>query len=283
MKRGQPQHSQTLISFVQCLFVAVMTLAISSHAFGQSRSPSPTPTPPPQTPEQKFNSARSRFAQSQQLVKTTWTAVKQSRERLGKSHEAYAQVMDQLRQENAEDPLLQAAGAQIIESRAALEVQRQRALSELRLNFSFNRLQSQQRETAQRLDELMKARQRASEKRLPFDPQLQAEIGQLSLSVLKLNDDVATMEDELLDNHEGYQEASQAMDQALEEAAQAVQTSRELREGNPRRQAAIKDLQTALAQAAASGKAYAEARRQRQQAAVALALSQKELEAARRR
>lgn len=265
-----------------CVFLA-LGFCFASDAFSQSaKSPSKS-SPRPPTPEQKLAAARARLAHVQQQVKSTWSLLKQSRDGLAKAQQEYEDVIEQLRSEETEDPLLRETGVRINEARTALETQRKRALDPLRLNFAFGKLQGEQRAAAIRLDELILARQQAQASRLPFDRESQAEIGQLSLSVLKLNDEVAAMEDERLDQHEGYQAANEAMDQALAEAAEAVKTSRELREGNPRRQAAAKSLQTAYAEAAAAGKAYAEARRQRQLAVAGVAVAQSEFDAARRR
>ena len=261
--------------------MVALGLCFVNEAVAQSSSPAKSP--PPQTPEQKLSSARTRLAQAQQRVKTTWPLVKQSRDRLAKAQQDYDEVMDQLRGENSVDAFILDAATQIREARVALESQRKTALESLRLNFAFGQLQREHLTATIRLEDLTKARQQADAKLLPFDPALQAEIGRLSLSLLKLNDDVAAMEDERLDDHEGYQAASEAMDKALTEAAEAIKSSRQLREGNPRRQAAVKALQAAFADAAATGKAYADARRQRQQAAVAALAAQNEFDAIRRK
>ncbi len=247
----------------------------SLHA--QSASPGgKSPSPPPPTPEQRLSAARSAANRAQAVVKQRWTQLQQSRTQLAQAQKDFDAVIAELREETPADPVVRDAGVRVIEARHEMEKQQRRALSPLRLSFRFNRLEREHQAMAIELEDLMARRARAQADRLPFDGQKQARIGELSLDLLKLRDDLGAMEAELLDAHEGYQAASAALDTALDEAAQAMKASRELREGNPRKQAAHKAMIDAYADALAKGKAYADARRLRESAANTLVALQQQ-------
>lgn len=271
---------RNVVSRLQSGTLMAVLLLISAFSASLLHAQSASPggkSPPPLTPEQRLAAARSAAIRAQALVKQRWTELQQSRTQLTQAQKDFDAVIAELREETTVDPVVRDAGVRVIEARNEMEKQQMRALSPLRLSFRFNRLEREHREMNIELENLMARRARAQADRLPFDAQKQARIGELSLDLLKLRDDLAAMEAELLDAHEGYQAASTDLDTALDEAAQAMKASRELREGNPRKQAAHKVMMDAYADALAKGKAYSEARRQRESAASTAAALQQEV------
>lgn len=273
MSKSVKQSTFTIHRWVMLLIVTLLALSFAQPAEARRRPPSYSKKKPSNKPAAP--SLQTRLLQAQQLVKSSWIELSYARERLADSQQEYDRVVEELRVEGENDPTLRDAATTLKEARAVMEQQRAKALAKLAADPGYIRLKREQTQAAIRLEALDQSRQESAIRSLPVDDATEKEIAVISVTTLRLNDELSTLERQALDDHEGFQAARKAMDLALKGASDARTASIELRTSNLRRQTAHAEMQAAYEAVAVSNGKYAQAKVQLQQLSSATTRNQK--------